>query len=119
MRDGKSATQALAALLAADPDAAVRQVAMIGASGPAATHTGERCIAEATHRNGSAPDGSVYSCQANLMRKSTVRPRWRLRSKRSKVRSSSASSPVCAPLKTRVATYALPIRGCPDRARNF
>src|SRR5262249_24860271 len=68
----KTAPQALAALTSTDPGAAVRQVAMIDAGGNVATHTGEKCIAEATHVNGKAPDGSVYSCQANLMRKSTV-----------------------------------------------
>lgn len=69
MRSGKSATRALAALLAADEQAAVRQVAMIDASGDLAAHTGERCIREAGHRLGEG-----YSVQANLMKKATVWP---------------------------------------------
>jgi len=67
MRAGKSAKEALAALVTADTEPAVRQVAMIDARGMVATHTGERCIAEAGHHQG---DG--YSCQANLMEKNTV-----------------------------------------------
>ena len=67
MRAGKSAPQALAALLQADPNAAVRQVAMIDAQGNTAAHTGDRCIPEAGHRT-----GPHYSVQANLMLKSTV-----------------------------------------------
>jgi uncharacterized Ntn-hydrolase superfamily protein len=72
MRSGKAATHALAALIAADPGSALRQVAMIDARGNVATHTGGKCIAEAVDKNGVASDGSVYSCQANLMRKATV-----------------------------------------------
>ncbi|HEX9638538.1 MAG TPA: DUF1028 domain-containing protein [Acidobacteriota bacterium] len=67
MRTGRSAQQALAGLLAADPDAAVRQVAMIAAAGKAAAHTGARCIAEAGQHV-----GENYSAQANLMLKPTV-----------------------------------------------
>jgi uncharacterized Ntn-hydrolase superfamily protein len=69
MRSGKSAPQALAALLSADEQAAVRQVAMIDASGDRAAHTGDRCIREAGHLLG---DG--YSVQANLMKSATVWP---------------------------------------------
>lgn len=68
MREGKAAHEALAQLLKVDEASAVRQVAMIDARGGVATHTGERCIAFAGHRNGTAHDGSVYSVQANLMR---------------------------------------------------
>ena len=67
MRAGKTAQQALQGLLASDPDAAVRQVAMVDAQGNVAAHTGERCIAEAGHRL-----GANYSVQANLMLKDTV-----------------------------------------------
>jgi len=67
MRAGKTAQQALDALLAADPQLAVRQVAMVDAKGNVAVHTGENCIAEAGHRT-----GEQYSVQANLMEKSTV-----------------------------------------------
>ena len=68
MRAGESATDALKALLAADEGREVRQVAFLDAQGRVLTHTGLRCIAEASHVNGKAADGSVYSCQANLMR---------------------------------------------------
>jgi len=69
MRAGKTAPEALRGLIAADPQAAVRQVAMVDAEGRAAAHTGSRCIAEAGHLTG---DG--YSVQANLMRSATVWP---------------------------------------------
>jgi uncharacterized Ntn-hydrolase superfamily protein len=67
MRAGKTAEEALAGLLKADKFEAVRQVAMIDASGKAAAHTGKNCIPEAGHYVG---DG--FSCQANLMLKNTV-----------------------------------------------
>lgn len=67
MRAGKSAPDALKALLATDAQAAYRQVAMIDAQGRVGTHTGELCIAEAGHKA-----GTQYSCQANLMLKNTV-----------------------------------------------
>lgn len=67
MRAGKSAQQALTALLAADPQREVRQVAMIDASGTVAVHTGANCIAQAGHHM-----GVQYSVQANLMEKDTV-----------------------------------------------
>jgi len=67
MKVGKSAEEALAALLRADKNETVRQVAMVDARGKAAAHTGKSCIAEAGHYVG---DG--FSCQANMMLKSTV-----------------------------------------------
>ena len=67
MGKGKSATQTLEGLLASDPDNQVRQVAMVDRSGLVAAHTGDKCIAFAGHRTGKG-----YSCQANLMRNSTV-----------------------------------------------
>jgi len=67
MTAGKTAQQALDALLLADPDREVRQVAMVDARGNAAVFTGQRCIAEAGHRR-----GAQYSVQANLMENSTV-----------------------------------------------
>ena len=67
MRAGKSAPEALKALLAADDKREVRQVAMIDAQGRVATHTGKECIAEAGHIA-----GNNFSVQANLMEKSTV-----------------------------------------------
>jgi len=67
MRSGKSAPEALQALLAGDVSRAVRQVAMVDAQGNTAAHTGLNCIPEAGHTTG---DG--FSCQANLMLKDTV-----------------------------------------------
>lgn len=67
MESGKTARQALAGLLVSDPNADVRQVAMVDAWGNVAAHTGERCIPEAGHRT-----GHHYSVQANLMLKNTV-----------------------------------------------
>jgi len=67
MKVGKSADEALAALLRADKNESVRQVAMVDARGKAASHTGRNCIAEAGNYVG---DG--FSCQANMMLKPTV-----------------------------------------------
>jgi uncharacterized Ntn-hydrolase superfamily protein len=67
MRAGKTASQALEGLVAADPNSAVRQVAMVDAHGNVAVHTGDLCMAEAGHRT-----GKHYSVQANLMLKDTV-----------------------------------------------
>jgi uncharacterized Ntn-hydrolase superfamily protein len=69
MRSGKSAPEALKALLAADSGADVRQVAMVDAHGGAAAHTGEHCIAMAGHMVGKG-----YTTEANLMEKETVWP---------------------------------------------
>jgi uncharacterized Ntn-hydrolase superfamily protein len=69
MRAGRSAPEALAGLLRADKNEAVRQVGMVDARGRTAAHTGKNCIAEAGHFVG---DG--FSCQANMMLKDTV---WR------------------------------------------
>ncbi|HIP88248.1 MAG TPA: DUF1028 domain-containing protein [Anaerolineales bacterium] len=62
MRAGKSAGEALAALLAADEGRDLRQVAMVDAQGRVAVHTGSRCIAEAGHAVGPG-----FSVQANMM----------------------------------------------------
>lgn len=67
MRAGKSAPQALAALVAADPQEDVRQVAMVDARGRVAVHTGSKCIAMAGDHA-----GAQFSAQANLMEKNTV-----------------------------------------------
>ena len=67
MQAGKTAEQALAALLAADPQRDVRQVAMVDARGNVAVHTGASCIAAAGHQT-----GEQYSVQANLMERDTV-----------------------------------------------
>jgi uncharacterized Ntn-hydrolase superfamily protein len=62
MASGLSASRTLSALLAADTNPAVRQVAMIDASGQTATHTGKSCIEYAGHLS-----GENFSVQANLM----------------------------------------------------
>ncbi|MCH7495782.1 MAG: DUF1028 domain-containing protein, partial [Candidatus Marinimicrobia bacterium] len=67
MKAGKSARQALKGLLSADNTPEVRQVAMVDANGIIASHTGEKCIAEAGHKI-----GKDYSAQANIMLKKTV-----------------------------------------------
>jgi len=67
MRAGKSAEEALSALIKADKTPEVRQVAMVDASGLVAVHTGKNCIPEAGHFKGEG-----FSCQANLMLKNTV-----------------------------------------------
>jgi len=69
MRTGKTAQQALQALLGADAHPEVRQVAMIDAKGNVAVHTGEKCIPEAGHIQ-----GDNFSVQANLMLDARVWP---------------------------------------------
>ena len=69
LRTGKTPERALAGLVAADDDAAVRQVGMVDAEGRTAVHTGDECIPEAGHRTG---DG--YTVQANMMRTADVWP---------------------------------------------
>lgn len=67
LADGIPAAQALGELLAADPLAAVRQVAVIDARGTVSAHTGADCIAHASHVT-----GDQHSCQANMMARETV-----------------------------------------------
>ncbi len=67
MRAGKTAEQALQALLTADEHKDVRQVAFVDANGNVSAHTGNKCIIYAGHVTGKG-----FSCQANLMEKSTV-----------------------------------------------
>jgi len=67
MRAGKTAPQALAALVAADPHQDVRQVAMVDRHGNVAVHTGANCIAHAGNLTGEG-----YSVQANMMLGDTV-----------------------------------------------
>jgi uncharacterized Ntn-hydrolase superfamily protein len=67
MRAGKTAEEALRALLAGDATPEVRQVAFVDARGNVAAHTGDKAIEAAGHRKGRG-----YSVQANLMLKSTV-----------------------------------------------
>jgi len=67
MSEGKSAEEALTALLVNDEGKAVRQVGMVDANGNAAAHTGKNCIDYAGHIV-----GNNYSVQANLMANNTV-----------------------------------------------
>jgi uncharacterized Ntn-hydrolase superfamily protein len=67
MRDGASAPDALAALLADDPDREIRQVGMVDSFGRSAAFTGARCVAAAGQVT--ADDLSV---QANMMERPTV-----------------------------------------------
>jgi uncharacterized Ntn-hydrolase superfamily protein len=62
MREGVSAFEALATLVAADEMEALRQVAMIDATGGVAVHTGAGCVAHAGDRV-----GDNVSVQANMM----------------------------------------------------
>jgi len=69
MRGGKSASQALKALLTADAGRQLRQVAMVDTTGHIAAHTGARCIADAGH-----VVGESFSTQANMMANPGVWP---------------------------------------------
>ncbi|HKP25131.1 MAG TPA: DUF1028 domain-containing protein [Dongiaceae bacterium] len=62
MRDGLSARDALAKLLADDADRDLRQVGLVDARGGAAAHTGPGCYPWAGHHVG---DG--FSCQGNIL----------------------------------------------------
>lgn len=62
MRDGLSAREALAKLLADDADRDLRQVGLVDARGGAAAHTGPGCHAWAGHHVG---DG--FACQGNIL----------------------------------------------------
>jgi len=67
MRAGKTASEALAALLAIDEYANVRQLGMIDANGVVANHTGDSSIA-----NHCDIAGDNYTVQVNMMWKPTV-----------------------------------------------
>jgi uncharacterized Ntn-hydrolase superfamily protein len=67
IRSGKTAQQALDGLLKADTTPEVRQVAMVDIKGNVAAHTGKLCIDAAGNITGNG-----FSCQANMMEKSTV-----------------------------------------------
>ncbi len=69
MRAGKSASDALTELVAADSGRAGRQVAMVDARGRAAAYSGPRCIPDAGHIV-----GEQFSVQANLMANPRVWP---------------------------------------------
>ena len=59
---GLSAEEALAKLLAADPDAEDRQVGMVDVNGNAAAHTGTDCFEYAGHLIGEG-----FTCQGNIL----------------------------------------------------
>ncbi|MFQ6677411.1 MAG: DUF1028 domain-containing protein [Fidelibacterota bacterium] len=67
MREGKTAEEALAELLAKDEGKSVRQVGMVDIRGNSAAHTGSSCIDYAGHIA-----GKNYTVQANLMENNTV-----------------------------------------------
>ncbi|MDH5589439.1 MAG: DUF1028 domain-containing protein [Gemmatimonadota bacterium] len=67
MRMGRSAPEALRALVSTDADEAVRQVAMVDAQGRVAAHTGASAIFAAGHH---VEEG--FSTQANMMENATV-----------------------------------------------
>lgn len=67
MAEGRTAAEALDALRAQDPGAAMRQVAMIDADGTVAGHTGAGCI-----RFAGDVQADGVSCQANIMRNEGV-----------------------------------------------
>ncbi|MEO0561433.1 MAG: DUF1028 domain-containing protein, partial [Chloroflexota bacterium] len=69
LANGASPEEVIAALTAADPGSAQRQVGVVDANGNAAAFTGTDCIAEAAHHVGEG-----YTVQANMMTKDTVIP---------------------------------------------
>lgn len=69
MRDGVAAADAMAQLIAQDPQSNVRQLGFVDAQGHAAAHTGAKCIQYAGHHIG---DG--YTVQSNLMGNDKVVP---------------------------------------------
>jgi uncharacterized Ntn-hydrolase superfamily protein len=62
MREGLSASEALAKLIADDPDRDVRQVGLVDARGDAAAFTGPGCFAWAGQHVGEA-----FTCQGNIL----------------------------------------------------
>ena len=67
LKEHVPAPKVLDALIASDPDAHRRQVAVVDAEGRSAAWTGEGCISEAGHFAGEG-----YSVQANMMTRGTV-----------------------------------------------
>jgi uncharacterized Ntn-hydrolase superfamily protein len=63
LRDGVGARDALTDLVARDPGAAMRQVAIVDSHGHVAAHTGRRCVQFAGHETGRG-----FVCAANMMR---------------------------------------------------
>lgn len=69
LREGRSADQVVAALVASDPNAAVRQLGVVDREGRAAAFTGERTIPAAGHLVG---DG--FTVQGNLLERDSCWP---------------------------------------------
>ena len=69
LRDGRTATSVLEALISADEGREVRQLAIVDARGNVAAHTGHKCIAAAGHAI-----GDQFSAQANMMLNDNVWP---------------------------------------------
>ncbi len=67
MGSGKTAREALNALLKADSRNEMRQVAMVDSLGGVAVHTGTKCIPYAGD-----VEGEHFTCQANLMRNEKI-----------------------------------------------
>jgi uncharacterized Ntn-hydrolase superfamily protein len=69
LRGGRSADEVVAALVAGDEQAQVRQIGVVDASGRAAAHTGAECIPACGHL---VRDG--FSVQGNLLERDTCWP---------------------------------------------
>jgi uncharacterized Ntn-hydrolase superfamily protein len=66
---GRSADEVVAALIASDPQAQVRQLGVVDASGRAAAHTGKDCIPACGHLVGEG-----FTVQGNLLERDTCWP---------------------------------------------
>lgn len=69
LRAGRSAREVVDALIASDPEAAQRQLAVVDNQGGVAVHTGERCIPAAGDRTGEG-----FSVQGNLLARESCWP---------------------------------------------
>lgn len=69
VREGRFAGEVVAALVASDPQASIRQVGVVDATGGAAAHSGDGCIREFGHLIGNG-----YTVQGNLLRTPDVWP---------------------------------------------
>ena len=67
MSSGKTASEALEALLKADSKSETRQVAFVDSKGNVSVHTGRKCIPYAGHVK-----GDQFTCEANLMRNNSI-----------------------------------------------
>lgn len=64
---GLTPEEALEVMLRPDPEAARRQLGVVGATGLAATYTGDRTSAWAGWLTGTAEDGVVWAAQGNIL----------------------------------------------------